>query len=73
MKRGLGGGGVLEGGPAGKFVGTGAGEGFVAEVVFVIETANEVEGVLLDFPVVETTLTPIGEVLFGDGRAVEMF
>jgi len=69
---GAGGGGVLEGEPAGEFIGEIGGEGGVGGVVFVFEVLDELEGVLADGPIAEAAFSPFGEVLFGDGAGIEL-
>ncbi len=65
-------GGVLEGEPAGEFFGEVFGEGWVAQGVFVVEVADEGEGVLVDEPVAVTADFPMVEVGGRDGGGVEL-
>jgi len=68
----LGGGGILEGCPTGELVGDGAGEFLVTEGVLVLGRTQEGEGVLAGQPVSEAAVAPFGEILLGDGMAIEL-
>jgi hypothetical protein len=65
-------GGVAEGEPAGEFVGEEAGEGVVAEGLFVFEVTREGEGVVAGEPVTVAAVFPLGEVGGGEGLGGEV-
>ncbi len=62
----------MEGQPTGEFVGEAFGEGWVAQGLFVVEVADEGEGVLVDKPVAVAADLPVVEVGRGDGGGVEI-
>jgi len=65
-------GGVVEGEPAGEFVGEGAGQGVVAEGFFVVEVMCQGEGIAAGEPVAVAAVFPLGEVGRGDGLGGEL-
>ena len=60
-------GGVVEGEPAGEFVGEGAGQRVVAEGFLVLEVMREGEGVVAGEPVAVAAIFPLGKVGRGEG------
>jgi hypothetical protein len=69
--QGLGGGGVLNGNPAGEFRVELVSKGLVTESLFVFEVGDHSEGVLADLPVEVAALLPFGEVGGQDGPTAE--
>jgi hypothetical protein len=65
-------GGVVEGEPAGEFVGEGAGQRVVAEGFFVFEVMGQGEGVVAGEPVAVAAVFPLGEVGRGEGLGGEL-